>query len=140
MSMANVVYISTDGGSRGNPGEAAYGFVVKDADKKLLVQVGKRLGIKTNNYAEYMAVVSSLRWVKENITPPPAEIHFSLDSQLIERQMKGIYKIKDETLRSLYFTVQSLITELGAVVTFTHVMREFNKEADAMVNQALDEN
>lgn len=136
--MSNIIYISTDGGSRGNPGEAAYGFVIKDSNKKLLAQIGKRLGIRTNNYAEYMAVVSSLRWVKENINPKPAEIHFSLDSQLIERQMKGIYKIKDETLRSLYFTVQSLITELGSQVTFTHVMRAFNKEADAMVNQALD--
>jgi ribonuclease HI len=136
--MTNIVYISTDGGSRGNPGEAAYGFVIKDSNKQLIVQIGKRLGIRTNNYAEYMAVVSSLRWVKENITPAPTEIHFSLDSQLIERQMKGIYKIKEETLRSLYFTVQSLITELGATVTFTHVMRAFNKEADAMVNQALD--
>lgn len=136
--MPNIVYISTDGGSRGNPGEAAYGFVVKDADKQLIAKEGKRLGIRTNNYAEYMAVVSSLRWVKENIIPAPTEIHFSMDSQLIERQMKGIYKIKDETLRSLYFTVQSLITELGSQVTFTHVMRAFNKEADAMVNQALD--
>lgn len=136
--MTNTIHISTDGGSRGNPGEAAYGFVVRNADKELIVQEGKRLGIKTNNYAEYMAVVSSLRWIKDNMPDRPAEIHFSLDSQLIERQMKGIYKIKDETLRSLYFTVQSLITELGSKVTFTHVMREFNKEADAMVNQALD--
>jgi ribonuclease HI len=63
--MNSVIYINTDGGSRGNPGEAAYGFVIKNAEKEVMARVGKRLGIKTNNFAEYMAVVSSLEWVKD---------------------------------------------------------------------------
>lgn len=136
--MNSVIYINTDGGSRGNPGEAAYGFVIKNAEKEVMARVGKRLGIKTNNFAEYMAVVSSLEWVKDHMSPYPSHIHFLLDSQLIERQMKGIYKIKDQTLKMLYGKIRDLITELGASVTFTHVMREYNREADAMVNAALD--
>ena len=132
------VIIYTDGGSRGNPGEAAYGFFISDAEKKEIAKVGRRLGIKTNNYAEYMAVISALRWIQENYKPYPSKIDIYLDSQLIERQMKGQYKIKEETLRSLFFTAHELMRSLGSEITFTHVPREQNKIADSMVNAALD--
>ena len=130
--------VHTDGGSRGNPGLAAYGFVIHDAENNLVVEIGKQIGINTNNFAEYMAVISALRWIEENTSPFPSNINIYLDSQLIERQIKGEYKIKQETLRSLFFTVQQVMEKLGSHITFTHVPRAENKAADAMVNLALD--
>lgn len=132
--------IYTDGGSRGNPGEAAYGFVVYDKDLKLIFEEGKRLGIQTNNFAEYSAVIAALRWVEENSNSQNQKqgIQFFMDSQLVVMQLNEVWKIKNENIRSLFHTVKNLEDQINAVISYTHVFREKNKEADRMVNIALD--
>lgn len=130
--------INTDGGSRGNPGEAAYGFVVYDKDEKLIHEKGEKIGINTNNVAEYMGVISALKWIKENSKIQNPNIFFFLDSELVTSQLNGVYKVKNENLRNLFFTAKSLIEEIHGNVKFTAIRRESNKEADRMVNLALD--
>lgn len=130
-----IVY--ADGGSRGNPGEAAYGFVVYDKDQKILKEEGKKIGINTNNVAEYMGVVSALKWLKEN-NGKNSTINFFLDSELVTSQLNGVYKVRSESLRRLFFTIKSLEQELESEIIYKAIRREFNKEADRMVNLALD--
>lgn len=130
-----IVY--TDGGSRGNPGPAAYGFVVYDQDKKELYKEGKTIGKTTNNVAEYMGIVSALTYLLAQ-KEQGIEIAFFMDSQLAARQLSGFYKVKSEHLRELFFTVKKLIQDLNASVTFSSVPRSQNTEADRMVNVALD--
>lgn len=133
-------YINTDGGSRGNPGNAAYGFVIKDAHGKILASEGKFMGHATNNEAEYSAVVFGLRHLK-NILGDESEgsdVEILADSELLVRQMNGIYKVKNERLIKLFMEVWNSKSNFKSVI-FTHVRRAQNKEADAMVNKALDE-
>ncbi|HMS22235.1 MAG TPA: ribonuclease HI family protein [Candidatus Levybacteria bacterium] len=131
-----VLTIFCDGGSRNNPGEAAYGFVIYDGGK-VVFKKGEKIGIATNNVAEYTAIVKALIWVKENI-PLCSDIHFFLDSALAVNQMNGVFKVKNEGLRSLYFTVKSLEKVMSIQTVYTAIPREKNKEADRMVNLALD--
>lgn len=139
MKKPKVLTIYTDGGARGNPGPAAYGFVITDEKGSLIYEEGKTIGVNTNNVAEYSAVVESLRWVLSNIHDPISNIQFFMDSKLVCEQMSGRWKIKNENLRNLYFTIKDLENKLGAQVTYKHVYREKNKEADALVNKALDD-
>ena len=88
--------IYADGGSRGNPGKAAYGFVVYDGEKKELYKEGKYIGIDTNNVAEYSGVVSALKYLLEKGDAQNSRIQFRLDSQLVASQLEGIYKVKNE--------------------------------------------
>lgn len=133
----DILTIYCDGGSRGNPGQASYGFVIKKANGEILYKEGRRIGIETNNVAEYMAVVSALSYVeKEKINP--GEIHFFLDSLLVVSQMNGKWKIKNERLRELLYSAKVIEKKLDAKITFTAIPREQNKEADRMVNLALD--
>lgn len=130
--------IFTDGGSRGNPGEAAIGVVVIDMENgKKLAEIAKCIGKATNNMAEYSAVLEALHWVKEQ-GQKTTELDFYLDSELVVKQLKGEYKVKDPNLKVIYFKVKQLIFELGNISSFTAVKREKNREADALVNQALD--
>lgn len=129
--------VHADGGSRGNPGEAAYGFVVYDETKQKLYEEGKRIGVNTNNVAEYSGIVAALRWIKEHAKNTKT-VAFFLDSQLAVEQLNGRYKVKNENLRNLFFTAKALESETGIETTYTHVMRELNKDADRMVNLALD--
>ena len=131
--------IYADGGSRGNPGKAAYGFVVYDGEKNELYKEGKYIGIDTNNVAEYMGVISALKYLLEKGNTQNSCIQFRLDSQLVASQLEGIYKVKNENLRNLFFTVKSLQEKLKATIHFQHVYRSENAAADAMVNKALDE-
>ncbi len=130
--------IFTDGGSRGNPGEAAYGFVVYDKSGKLLVEHGERIGINTNNVAEYSGILSSLKWVLENggIEKPNVDVY--MDSQLAAMQLTGMWKVKNEGIRGLVYSVKDIERKLDGNVQYTAIRREFNKEADRMVNVALD--
>ena len=133
--------IYTDGGSRGNPGPAAYGYVIYDSDKNVLHEEGKAIGVNTNNVAEYSGIVESLKWVQENISKNQEEkidIQFFMDSQLAAMQLSGLWKIKNENLRNLFFTIKILERNVGGKITFSHVRREQNKEADRLVNLALD--
>jgi len=126
--------VFTDGGARGNPGVAGYGVVIEDENKKVVFEEGKFLGIKTNNEAEYMGLIGALNWIDENM--PEAEVEINSDSQLIVRQMKGIYKVKADHLKKLWQVAQSLV--LGKNITYKEIRRELNERADAWANLAMD--
>lgn len=133
--------IYTDGGSRGNPGPAAFGYVIKDAGGNLLKQHGETIGKATNNEAEYQAVVAALKKAKQmrgKEKLKQARIEVRMDSELAVRQLSGMYKIENEKLQPLFMEIWNLRVELGGNVSFLHVPREQNKEADRMVNEALD--
>ena len=129
------VHIYTDGGARGNPGPAASGAVVKDLEGNLLANVMKYLGKTTNNQAEYTAIVIGLeRAVKLGAT----QVSLFMDSELATKQLKGEYRVKDPEIAKRFLEVKNLLHKFDRV-TFTHVRREKNKEADALVNMCLDE-
>lgn len=128
--------IYSDGGSRGNPGNSAYGFVVYD-NKNIIYKTGKKIGVATNNVAEYCGVIFALEWVLENYKSKKIKIYFFLDSQLVVSQLKGIYKIKNENIKKLVDKVKDLTQDIS--ITYTLIPREKNKEADELVNLALDE-
>ena len=124
----------TDGGARGNPGPAAAAFVLQDADGVVLDARGDAIGVQTNNVAEYTALLNGLRRAAElGLT----EIEVVSDSELMVKQMRGEYKIKNEALRELSLRASRLARKLGTV-TYTAVRREHNKLADQLVNEALD--
>ena len=132
--------IHTDGGSRGNPGPAAIGVVIESADGTLKKEYGESIGIATNNDAEYQAVIFGLKKLKSLIGKTKAahtSVAFKMDSELIERQLNGHFKIMDERMGKYFIQIWNLKMDYGEV-TFTHVYREANKAADAMVNAALD--
>ncbi len=123
-----------DGGSRGNPGPSASGFVLLTMDDEIIYEGGLYLGITTNNQAEYHAVRLGLEEAKKRGV---REIQVYLDSLLVVNQMKGIFKIKNRDLWPIHQNIKELVTDFKKV-TFTHVPRELNKLADGMVNQILD--
>lgn len=143
--------VHTDGGARGNPGPAAIGVVIEAEssvllnaeDRKLMAEIGKRIGETTNNVAEYTAVIEALKSINESLRQSVSEekpvVEFYLDSLLVVNQMNGLFKIKEPTLKGLWMKAKELEREVGGVVTYAYVPREKNKEADAMVNKALDE-
>lgn len=131
------VIINADGGSRGNPGPSASGFVIQDeTGENVLESGGKFLGITTNNQAEYRAVLFALERAKELGVE---EIEFRLDSLLVVNQMKGIYKVKNKDLAVVYDQIKKLVSQFKKV-EFVHVLREYNKLADAEANRIMDEN
>jgi ribonuclease HI len=125
-----------DGGARGNPGPAAVGVVVRGQGHKLITRISRKIGRTTNNVAEYSAVLAGLEWVLENTKN--ADVEFCLDSELVVRQLKGVYKIKDVKLKELFSQVREKIMALGREPAFHHILRSKNSEADKLVNQALD--
>lgn len=125
----------SDGGARGNPGPAAYGVVIKDADNKLIKQHGRYIGHATNNQAEYRGLIDALEHARDL---GATEVDCFLDSELLVKQMSGEYRVKDPELAKLYMRVHNLKVQIGKV-KFFHIRRAFNTEADAMVNKALDE-
>ena len=133
------IIIHTDGGSRGNPGPAALGVVIESASPKWKKEYGHYLGETTNNVAEYSAVVFALKKAKEILKSKASvtDVEVKADSELIVRQMAGIYRVKNPGLKPLFAEIQTLKSHFKSV-TFTHVRREKNTEADAMVNIALD--
>jgi ribonuclease HI len=134
--IGGTLHLFTDGGSRGNPGQAAIGVILEDpAHGKVLREYKERLGIETNNVAEYRALIAGLR-IARNYQPNRLICH--LDSELIVRQLNGQYQVKMPTLKPYFDEVQEIAAELPDVV-FTHVPREDNYRADALVNEALDE-
>lgn len=131
--------IYTDGGSRGNPGPSAYGFVIYNRSLKIIREEGKKIGISTNNVAEYTGVISALKWIVSNNKMKSPDIQFFLDSTLVTNQMEGRFKIRNENLRNLYYTAKNLEEKIGGTIRYEAVRREENKEADRLVNKALDE-
>ena len=128
-----IVY--TDGGSRGNPGPSATGYVIMDDELETIESGGEYLGITTNNQAEYQAVKTGLT---EAIKYSPKNIEFRIDSLLVVNQMKGLYKIKNRDLWPVNSSIKQLIEDTDAEVIFVHVKRELNKQADQKVNDVLD--
>jgi probable phosphoglycerate mutase len=124
----------TDGGARGNPGPAAYGFVIEAEDGTVLAAEGEAIGVATNNVAEYSALIAGLERA--------AELHLGAvevvsDSELLVKQMTGEYRVKNEALQELHRQATRSARKLGTV-TYTAVRREHNALADQLVNEALD--
>lgn len=129
----------TDGGSRGNPGNAAIGGVIFNEKNETLFEISKYIGIATNNEAEYQAVIAVLDWVEQSEDIQIDEIHFRLDSKLVVEQVSRRWKIKELRMRSYAEHIWQQIERLQLQnITFTHIPREENKLADALVNVALD--
>lgn len=126
--------IFTDGGARGNPGPAAYAFVVKNESQLLKEGFGK-IGVATNNVAEYTAVIEALKFLSESHTEH--QLEFFIDSQLVVSQLNGHFKVKNADIRQLVMKIREL-EPVFKKITYTHIPREQNHEADALVNLALD--
>ncbi|MFM7099392.1 MAG: ribonuclease HI family protein [Gemmataceae bacterium] len=127
--------IHTDGASRGNPGQAAFSFLVRKAGSIIKEDAGK-LGIMTNNQAEYTALVNALEFALN--THPDDEVVIHSDSELMVRQVNGEYKVKSEELKPLFQQARDLISKMRGSVRIVHVRREQNKDADQLCNDALD--
>ena len=130
------IVVFTDGGSRGNPGPAALGVYIETFDKGY----GEYLGTKTNNEAEYAAILFALKKIKATIGKTRAKqshIDMYMDSELACKQLNHVYKIKEPRIQEFFIEIWNEMLDFGQV-TFTHVFREANKKADACVNEALD--
>jgi len=130
----NAIKANIDGGARGNPGPSAYGVIVRDATGEIIAELSDYLGIQTNNYAEYSGLLAALDFAVR-------EKHLSLkvlsDSELLVRQMQGRYKVKSPGLIDLYDRARALVRKLEHF-SIDHVLRQYNREADSLVNQVLD--
>jgi len=126
--------LSTDGGARGNPGPAAYGYVLETEDGTVLAAEGETIGVATNNVAEYSALIAGL---EKALELGVGEVEVVSDSELMVKQMRGEYRVKNEALRRLFLEASRLARQVGNV-SYTAVRREHNKLADQLVNDALD--
>lgn len=139
--MEEGLVIHTDGGARGNPGPGACAFVASK-NGETLFKAAKFLGKTTNNVAEYQGVILALNWFLSDPqnTSRYSLINFFLDSELVVRQLTGIYKVKDEKIRELFFEIKSLLEKTKVKYSFNNIPREKNKLADFLVNENLDAN
>ena len=140
MVESNKFLIHTDGGARGNPGPAAIGVVIGALDGSLKKEYGEYIGETTNNDAEYQAVIFALKKLKLLVgkeTAGKARVEVRVDSELVERQLNGYYKIMDATIQKHFLELWNLRLDFGTVI-FKHVLREKNRAADKLVNAALD--
>jgi probable phosphoglycerate mutase len=124
----------TDGGARGNPGPAAFGYVLEADDGTVLAAHGEAIGVATNNVAEYRGLIAGLAKAVELSVP---EVDVVSDSELLVKQMRGEYKVRNETLQSLSLEAAALARRLDRV-SYEHVRRAHNELADRLVNEALD--
>ena len=124
-----------DGGARGNPGPAGWGAVVRDEAGDVIAELCGALHHSTNNVAEYNGLLAALAWCREH---GATSVQVKSDSLLLVQQMRGVYKVKNEGLKPLYGRARLMCHEIGRV-TFEHVRREFNKDADRLANRAMDE-
>ncbi len=128
--------IYTDGASRGNPGQASYGFTISSGKGHLIYEEGKYIGVTTNNVAEYTAVLEAFKYLK-NGYPEKLQIDLFADSRLVVEQLSGRFKIKNQNLKILFDQIKILEMEIGSVF-YTHIPREKNFKADSLANKALD--
>ena len=124
-----------DGGARGNPGPAGYGVHIEGPDGTVLDELHGGLGIATNNVAEYNGLLAALRWAAAH---GHRKIHIRADSELLVKQMRGEYKVRHDGLKTLFLRASALVRNIGEV-SFEHVRREFNKDADRLSNLGMDE-
>lgn len=128
------IIIYSDGGARGNPGPAGIGAVLYDEQKNLLAEISSYLGIATNNQAEYKALIAAIKKAKDL---GAKEIDCFLDSELVVKQLRREYKVKNAELAPLFLEVHNLSLNFNKI-EYTHVRRELNKEADKLANEAMD--
>ncbi|MCL5113801.1 MAG: ribonuclease HI family protein [Patescibacteria group bacterium] len=134
-----MINIYTDGGARGNPGPAGIGVYIEDQNKNKVCELAEKIGVSTNNVAEYKAVVLALFWISENMDKiGDRKISISLDSQLVYSQIVGLYKVKNADLRDLLFKIRELEAKINREIRYINIPREKNKMADKLVNMALD--
>lgn len=131
----NKIIIFSDGGARGNPGPAGIGAVLYNENKEKIAEISKYLGVATNNQAEYKALIEALKKAKEL---GAKNIAAFLDSELVVKQLNREYKVKNKDLAPLFLEVYNLSLSFSKI-SFTHVYREDNKEADKLANKAMDE-
>ncbi len=124
----------SDGGARGNPGPAGFGVVIKDNTGKKIAGLSEYLGHQTNNFAEYQGLIAALEYAVQH---GPKALKVISDSELLVRQIKGIYKVKNATLQDLHARAKQLIAKLDWF-SIDHAMREHNQEADRLANEAMD--
>jgi len=127
--------IYSDGGARGNPGPAAIGVIIRDESGKTIAGYGEYLGERTNNFAEYSALISALKKAGEL---GATEVECILDSELVARQMKGEYKVREPELQKLFVQAYNAAARFKKI-SYRHTLREGNKEADWWVNKILDD-
>jgi probable phosphoglycerate mutase len=131
-----VITANVDGGARGNPGSAGYGAIIKDQSGQVLAELYEGIGINTNNVAEYRGLIAALEWAFEH---GHRRLHIRSDSQLIVQQMLGNYRVKHQGLIPLHERAKRLAAQIGHV-TYEHVRREQNVEADRLSNLGMDQN
>jgi ribonuclease HI len=124
----------SDGGARGNPGPAGYGVVIKDNTGKKVAGLSEYLGHQTNNFAEYQGLIAALEYA---VTHGPKALKLVSDSELMVKQIKGIYKVKNLALQDLHARAKQLIAKLDWF-SIDHALREHNQEADRLANEAMD--
>ncbi len=124
----------SDGGARGNPGPAGYGVVIKDESGRKIAALSEYLGHQTNNFAEYQGLIAAIEYALEH---GPKALKLISDSELLVRQIKGIYKVKSPTLQDLHARAKELIAQLDWF-SIGHALREHNQEADRLANAAMD--
>lgn len=130
--------IYTDGGARGNPGPAALGVFIKSGED-VLARIGKKIGENTNNVAEYSAVLEAYNFLlRHKDLTRNKTVNFFMDSELICQQLKGVYKIKNSNLKKIFEEIKLKEKEIQAPFSYSHIKRDKNKEADRLVNMALD--
>ncbi len=134
------ITIFTDGGSRGNPGPAAIGVYIADSKGAVVAEVAETIGNATNNFAEYQAVMRGLQHAKQIYGKKTKDMQFELklDSELVKKQLNGEYQIKEPGLVPHFIEIHNLRVSSFPNLTLIHVPREQNKEADRLVNEALD--
>ncbi|HEY6372073.1 MAG TPA: ribonuclease HI family protein [Candidatus Sulfotelmatobacter sp.] len=124
----------SDGGARGNPGPAGYGVVIKDETGRKVASLSEYLGHQTNNFAEYQGLIATLEYALKH---GPKALKLISDSELLVRQIKGIYKVKNEVLKDLHGRAKELIAQMDWF-SIGHAFREQNREADQLANEAMD--
>src|SRR5712672_2215063 len=124
----------SDGGARGNPGPAGYGVVIKDETGKKVATLSEYLGHQTNNFAEYQGLIAALEYA---VKTGPKALKLISDSELLVRQIKGIYKVKNAVLQDLHARAKELIAQLDWF-SIGHAFREHNRDADRLANEAMD--
>lgn len=132
--MSGVIITHTDGGARGNPGPAAIGVVLENESGEVVREFGRYIGETTNNQAEYQALLAAL---EEAHKRKAEEVRCLLDSELVVKQLNREYKVKDKELAPLFIKIWN-ISQSFKKISFTHIPRERNKRADALVNLELD--
>lgn len=139
--MKRKIIIYTDGGARGNPGPAGAGAYITDESGREIKGISKFLGVKTNNYAEYEAVNLGLSELKKIIPKEERKnisVEVRMDSELVARQLSGKYQIKEETLFPFFIKIWNMKVADFPEISFTHIPREKNKQADRLANEAMD--